>query len=192
MEPIVNRVAESDIETFNLEALWDGREVVEFDLADYLIEGLVLREKPFREAMKSHDWSIYANKHVAVHCSNDAIIPTWASMLVAVKLEGIAATVATGTKSDLIRDFYVRALEALDWSLYEGKPVVIKGCASDIVPADAYLVAAQKLQGVAKKLMYGEACSAVPLWRKKIASTATVAATPVGVKIGGLPSGPKA
>ncbi len=192
MEPIVNRVAESDIETFNLEALWDGREVVEFDLADYLIEGLVLREKPFREAMKDQDWSAYADKHVAVHCSTDAIIPTWASMLVAVKLEGIAASVATGTKSDLIRDFYVREMETVDWSAYEGKPVVIKGCASDIVPADAYLVAAQKLQRVAKKLMYGEACSAVPLWRKKAEGATAGTAKPVGVKIGGLPSGPKA
>ena len=192
MEPIVNRVAESDIETFNLEALWDGREVVEFDLADYLIEGLVLREKPFREAMKDHDWSAYADKHVAVHCSTDAIIPTWASMLVAVKLEGIAASVATGTKSDLIRDFYVCALEGMDWSAYEGKPVVIKGCASTIVPANAYLIATQKLQGVAKKLMYGEACSAVPLWRQKAEGATSVAAKPVGVKIGGLPSGPKA
>ena len=192
MEPVINRVANSDIKTFNLEALWDGREVVEFDLADYLIEGLVLREKPFREAMKDHDWSAYAEKHVAVHCSTDAIIPTWASMLVAVKLEGIAASVATGIVSDLIRDFYVRALEEVDWSAYEGKPVVIKGCASDIVPADAYLVAAQKLQRVAKKLMYGEACSAVPLWRKKAEGATAGAAKPVGVKIGGLPSGPKA
>ena len=192
MEPIINRVAQSDIETFNLEALWDGREVVAFDLADYLMEGLVLREKPFREAMKDHEWSAYADKHVAVHCSTDAIIPTWASMLVAVKLEGIAATVATGAKSDLIRDFYVRALDGMDWSIYEGKPVVIKGCASDIVPAEAYLIATQKLQGVAKKLMYGEACSAVPLWRKKIESSSVGASKPVGVKIGGLPSGPKA
>ena len=192
MEPGINRVANSDIETFNLETLWDGREVVEFDLAEYLIEGLVLREKPFREAMKNHGWSAYAEKHVAVHCSTDAIIPTWASMLVAVKLEGIAASVATGIVSDLIRDFYVRALEEVDWSAYEGKPVVIKGCASDIVPADAYLVAAQKLQRVAKKLMYGEACSAVPLWRKKAEGATAGAAKPVGVKIGGLPSGPKA
>jgi len=192
MEPVINRVANSDIETFNLEALWDGREVVEFDLADYLIEGLVLREKPFREAMKDHEWSVYVDKHVAVHCSTDAIIPTWVSMLVAVKLEGIAATVATGTKTELVRDFYVRVLEEVDWLQYEDKPVVIKGCASDIVPADAYLIAAQKLQRVAKKLMYGEACSAVPLWRKKTEGATSVAAKPVGVKIGGLPSGPKA
>lgn len=192
MEPIRNRVAESDIETFNLEALWDGREVVEFDLAEYLIEGLVLREKPFREDMKWHDWSAYTDKHVAIHCSTDAVVPTWASMLVAAKLEGIAASVAFGTKRDLVRDFYVRALEVVDWPLYAGKPVVIKGCANDIVPPGAYVLATQKLQRVARKLMYGEACSAVPLWRKKVGSGTDGAAKPVGVRLGGLPPGPKA
>ena len=188
MEPIVNRVAESDIVTFDLEALWDGCEVVVFDLADYLIEGLVLREKPFREAMKNHEWSAYADKHVAVHCSTDAIVPTWASMLVAVKLEGIAASVSSGTTTQLVRDFYVRALEKMDWAAYRGKPVVIKGCASNIVPGDAYVIATQKLQGVAKKLMYGEACSAVPLWRMKTEIPAAKASTnPVQIKPVGPP-----
>lgn len=192
MEQIINRVAESDIETFNLEALWDGREVVPFDLAEFLLEGLVLREKPFREAMKAHDWSTYEAKHVVIHCSTDAIIPTWASMLVASKLQSKATSVAFGSLDDLIRDFYVRALENVDWSVYEGKPVVIKGCANDIVPTDAYLIATQKLQGVAKKLMYGEACSAVPLWRKAASAPGNAGAKPVGVKIGGLPKGPGA
>lgn len=187
MDPIINRVADSDIETFNLEALWDDLEVVEFDLANYLIDGLVLREKPFREAMKDHDWSTYRDKHVAVHCSTDAIIPTWASMLVAIRLDGIAVSVASGTKSDLIRDVYVRALEAVDWSVYAGKPVVIKGCASKVVPHAAYIIATQKLQGIAKKLMYGEACSAVPLWRKKAGAPAAMSSgTPERVK----PAGP--
>ena len=192
MEPIVNRVAESDIETFNLETLWDGRDVVEFDLANFLAEGLVLREKSFREALKDHDWSMYADRHVAIRCSTDAIVPTWAPMLAATKLEGIAAGVAFGTRSDLVRDYFVRALEDVDWALYEGKPVVIKGCASDIVPTDAYLIAAQKLQRTAKKVMYGEACSAVPLWRRKTERVSAGAEKPAGIKIGGLPSGPRA
>ncbi len=192
MEPITNRVAESDIATFNLEALWDGREVVEFDLAVFLLEGLVLREKPFREAMKAHHWSAYNGKHVAIHCTTDAIIPTWASMLVAAKLEGIAASVAFGTKRDLIRDFFVRALEVVDWPLYAGKPVVIKGCANDVVPTDAYVIATQKLQGVAKKIMYGEACSAVPLWRKNAEVSSANVAKPVTARPAGLPRPAKA
>lgn len=192
MEPIVNRVAESDIVVYNLEDLWDGKPVVEFDLAPHLVEGLVLREKPFREAMKAHDWTQYEGKHVAVFCSTDAIIPTWAAMLVASKLVGIAASVASGRTADLLRDHFTRALDAEDWGRFEGKPIVIKGCGSKVVPANAYLIATQHLQGVAGKLMYGEPCSSVPLWRKPKAANAPVGAAkparPVGVKPVSLPT----
>ncbi len=180
---IVNRVAESDIAVYNLDELWDGKPVAEFDLEPFLVEGLVLREVPFREAMKAHDWSRYDGQHVAIWCSTDAIIPTWAGMLVASKLEGIAASVAHGRTADLLRDYFTRALDAEDWSRFEGKPVVIKGCGSAVVPANAYLVATQRLQGVAKKLMYGEPCSSVPLWRKPTAKPeGAVVAKPVGIK----------
>lgn len=190
MEPIVNRVAESDIVVYNLEALWDGKPVVEFDLAPLLVEGLVLREKPFRDAVKAHDWSPYHDKHVAVFCSTDAIVPTWAAMLVASKLTGRAASVASGRAADLVRDHFTRSLDAEDWSEYEDAIVVIKGCGSKVVPANAYLIATQKLQGVARKLMYGEPCSSVPLWRKPKAEGAGTAkpAKPVGVRPIGLPT----
>ena len=166
MEPIVNRVAESAIEVFDLDALWDGASVVSFDLAPHLFNGIILKEKPFREALRNIDWTTFASQHVAVFCSEDAIIPTWAYMLVASKLEGIASSVGFGTPGDLARDFYTRALDQQDWSAYEDKIVVIKGCSSKTVPDNAYLIATQKLQGVARKLMYGEPCSSVPLWRR--------------------------
>lgn len=191
MEPITNRVAESDIDVYNLEALWDGRPVVELDLAPFLLEGLVLREKPFRDAMKAHDWSQYDGHHVAVFCSTDAILPMWAPMLVATKLAGHAASVAHGRAADLVRDHFTRALDREDWSKYEGKPVVIKGCGSKLVPVSAYLTATQKLQAVARKLMFGEPCSSVPLWRKKAPKpegAAARTARPVGVKPAGLPT----
>ena len=187
---IVNRVAESDIEVFNLEALWDGREVVTFDVAPFLAEGLVLRERPFREAVKAHDWDAYAGHHVAVGCSTDAIVPTWAYMLVAARLHGRAASVAFGTEQDLRRDHFVRALEGVDWSRYADKPVVVKGCGSALVPTDAYLLATQKLQDVAAKLMYGEPCSAVPLWRRPQPAVPPLAAKPVGVRPAGPPRRP--
>jgi hypothetical protein len=178
MEPIINRVAESDIDVYNLAALWDEKPVVEFDLAPFLVEGLVLREKPFREAVKAHDWAQYTDRHVAVSCSTDAIVPTWAPMLVASKLEGIAQSVAFGSGEDLVRDYFVRALEAEDWSRYRDAIVVIKGCGNRIVPSDAYLIATQKLLGVVRKLMYGAPCSSVPLWRRPMAAAAATAATP--------------
>ena len=171
MQPIVNRVAESEIEVFDLDSLWDGNSVASFDLAPYLFEGLILKEKDFRNAMKTHDWSAYANKHVGIYCSSDAIIPTWAYMLVASKLEGQAVSVGYGSPEYVVRDFYTRALDQVNWTAYENKIVVIKGCSSKTVPNNAYLLATQKLQSVARKLMYGEPCSSVPLWRKPKSTT---------------------
>lgn len=166
MPDFTNRVATSELETFNLEALWDGKEVDELDLAPFLVEGLMLKEKPFRKDVKAHDWKQHAGRHVAVHCSTDAIVPTWAFMLIASKLDGVAASVAFGREADLVRDYFTRTLEAHDWSQYAGRPVVVKGCGSGRVPTSAYLTATRKLQQHARKLMFGEACSSVPLWRR--------------------------
>ena len=192
MEPIVNRVAESDIEVYNLEALWDGREVVAFDLEPFLYQGLVLREADFREKVKAHEWSQYESRHVAVSCSADAIVPTWAYMLVASKLEGIAASVGFGAKEDVIRDQFVRALEREDWERYRDAIVVIKGCGSRIVPVDAYIIATQRLQGVVRKLMFGEPCSSVPLWRRpaSVAKAASAAGARPVARPARLPGAP--
>ncbi len=173
MEPIVNRVAESEILVYNLEALWDGQPVVELDLAPFLYKGLVLREKEFREQMKAHDWKAYAGRHVAVFCSADAIVPTWAYMLAGSKLQGLARSVAFGRAADLVREHFVRAIEAEDWLAYTDRIVVVKGCGSKIVPTGAYLLATMKLQNVARKLMYGEPCSSVPIWRRPAQETRT-------------------
>lgn len=189
MEPITNRVAESDIEVFNLEKFWDEQPVAELDLEPFLYEGLILREKDFRQKVKEHDWMQYEGQHVAIYCSTDAIIPTWAFMLIASKLEGVARSVAQGRAADLRRDHYVRALEAADLSEYEDAIVVVKGCGGQTVPVNAYLLAMQKLQGVARKLMFGEPCSSVPLWRKPESKPQQqAAARPVGVKKPDLPS----
>jgi hypothetical protein len=166
METIENRVAQSEIAVFNLEDLWDNRPIVEFDIAPFLTDGLMLQEKPFREDVKAHDWSQYADEHVAVYCSTDAIVPTWGYMLIASTLEGVAQSVAFGREDDLLRDYFVRALEHTDFADYDDRPVVIKGCGSNVVPEVAYLIATQKLQAHASKLMYGEPCSSVPLWRR--------------------------
>lgn len=166
MEPIVNRVAESDIDVFDLSLLWDGAPVDELDLAPFLEEGLILREIPFRQAVKAHDWSAYAGRHVAVYCATDAIVPTWAFMLVAAHLEATARSVAFGRAADLVRDHFTRALAAFDWEAYRDRIVVVKGCGTKVVPVSAYVQAMKALQAVARKVMYGEPCSSVPLWRR--------------------------
>jgi hypothetical protein len=188
MEPIENRVAQGEIEVYNLDDLWDEQPVTELDISPFLVEGLMLKEQSFREDVKAHDWSQYADHHVALYCSTDAIVPTWGYMLIAAKLEGIARSVSFGRAEDAVRDYYVRALEEEDWSPYEGKPVVVKGCGSDRVPSVAYLIATQKLQDVARKLMFGEPCSSVPLWRRSKPETEKPDAKAVGVKKPDLPT----
>lgn len=188
METIENRVAQSEIAVFNLEDLWDNRPIVEFDVAPFLTDGLMLQEKPFREDVKAHDWSQYADEHVAVYCSTDAIVPTWGYMLIASTLEGVAQSVAFGREDDLLRDYFVRALEHTDFADYDDRPVVIKGCGSNVVPEVAYLIATQKLQAHASKLMYGEPCSSVPLWRRPKEDTPKPDADAVGVKKPDLPT----
>ena len=166
MEPIRNRVAESEIEVFNLESLWNQEEVIELDIAPFLVEGLILREKSYRESLKTLDLSPFREKHVAVFCSTDAIIPTWAFMLLGSKLDGIARSVTFGGKEKALDAFFTRVLDQFDWDRYQDKIVVIKGCGSGHVTNQAYLMATMKLQQVARKIMYGEPCSSVPIWRR--------------------------
>jgi hypothetical protein len=166
MEPIENRVADSEIRVFNLADLWDERSVTELDISQFLVEGLMLKEKDFRASVKEHDWAQYEDQHVALYCSTDAIVPTWGYMLIASELYEIAYTTTMGRADDVRQEYYARALDSVDWSRYEDRPVVIKGCGSDVVPEMAYTRATQKLQDVARKLMYGEPCSSVPLWRR--------------------------
>ena len=193
---LVNRVAESVIETLDLAAFVEP--VTAFDLAPLLYKGLVLREREFRQALKDTDWSAYADQHVAVFCSTDALIPTWAYMLVASKLAGIASSVGAGTEAEIRRDRLARALEAHDWTVYAGKPIVLKGCGNDLVSPDAFIRATTALKGVASKLMYGEPCSSVPVWRAPNPTSPTGApraegqpqrgsVKPVGVKPAGPP-----
>lgn len=189
---IVNRVAESAIETIDLAAFVEP--VIAFDLAPLLYKGLVLREREFRQALKETDWTAYADQHVAVFCSTDALIPTWAYMLVAAKLDGIASSIHAGSEAEVRRDRLGRALDAHDWSAYAGKPVVLKGCGNDLVSPDAFIRATVALKGVVSKLMYGEPCSSVPVWRASrptpgasATDTPRAGVKPVGVKPAGPP-----
>jgi len=183
-----NSVADSEIDVFNLADLWDEAAVTEIDIADFLVEGLMLKEKEFRQDVKEHDWSQYDDEHVALYCSTDAIVPTWGYMLIASKLKDTARSTTLGRADDLRREYYVQALDDVDWSAYADKPVVIKGCGSDVVPEMAYARATQKLQNVARKLMYGEPCSSVPLWRRPKENKPNPDPDAVGVKKPDLPS----
>jgi len=166
-EEIVNRVANSVLEVFDLEDYYPKGPRLEIDLAQWLIEGFLLREKDFRERLKNHDWSQYQDAYVAIYCSTDAILPAWASVLITMHLAPFAKRITTGKADDINAVLYDEILSRLDYSAYADKPVIIKGCMKKPVPMSAYVLAAQKLQAVAKSIMYGEACSGVPLYKRK-------------------------
>ena len=165
-EEIVNRVANSKLITFNLEDYYPEGERVLFDVKDWLLEGFVLRESEFREQAKNHDWSQYEGKFIALTCSSDAIIPAWAFMLLATYLQPFAKKVITGDLETLETVLYTEVISKMDVSNLQNKPVIVKGCAHKPVPKNAYLLLIEKLQPVVKSLMYGEACSSVPLYKK--------------------------
>jgi len=164
---IVNRVAESELITFDLEELYPKEERASFDLKEYLQMGLVLKEKDFREALKNLDWEKFRNKNVAVFCSADAIIPVWAFMLSGIYLGPVAKRFYFCKEDELDEKIFKEEIEKLDISSYKNRRIIIKGCSDKPVPVSAYVELARKLQPVAKSLMYGEACSNVPLYKSK-------------------------
>lgn len=163
---LVNRVANSSIQTINLESLYPKDEMVDFDLKEFLFKELMLKEKDFRASMKEHDWSQYKDKIVLVNCSSDAIIPVWAYMLVATYLESIASIVWQGDINGFLDHYFVEKINSLDLSSYHDGRVIIKGCSEKTVPPSAYLHITNKLKSEVKSLMYGEPCSTVPVYKK--------------------------
>jgi hypothetical protein len=166
MDEIVNKVANSVLEVFDLEDYYPSGIRTHLDISQWLLHGFLLKEKDFREALKNHDWSQFQNHFVAIHCSTDAIIPAWSSILVTVYLSPFAKKVVVGNLTDLETSLYQEILSTLDYSKYQDKPVILKGCSKKPVPESAYIMAIQKLQPFVKSIMYGEACSAVPLYKK--------------------------
>ena len=167
MEEIVNKVANSALEVFDLEDYYPKGIRVQIDISQWFLEGFLLKEKDFREHLKNHDWSQYQDQYVAINCNTDAIVPAWASILVTVQLAPFAKKIVNGNLEDLDSALYEELLSKIDYSVYENKAVIIKGCSKKPVPMRAYIIAAQHLQSYARSIMYGEACSAVPLFKSK-------------------------
>ncbi|NVK50961.1 MAG: DUF2480 family protein [Cyclobacteriaceae bacterium] len=166
MSEIINRVAQSSLISLNLEEIYPKEERVLFDLQGFLFQGLVLREKDFRQSLKEHEWENYQGKWVAISCSADAIIPTWAYMLVATYLQPVALGFVIGDFESLEQNIVDQLVDSLDEKNFQDRPVVVKGCSSIEIPLYAYGKLVQKLQPVAKSLMFGEPCSTVPLYKK--------------------------
>ena len=166
-DQIINRVTASNLITFDLEELYSPGERVLFDIKDLLFQGLILKEKDFRDFIRQHDWSEFKGKHVAITCSADAIVPTWAFMLLATVIQPFAQSVVFGSLEDLEKSLFFQKLHLVDWTKFVNEKVVIKGCSKVEVPVAAYVEAVNRLRPVASSIMFGEACSTVPLFKQK-------------------------
>ena len=167
-EEIINRVARSGLITIDLEELYPEGDRVLYDLKDNLWEGLVLKEKDFRAFIKEYDWSQYQGKNVGMHCSVDAIIPSWAYILLSLSIAPHANFVTKGDLQDLEIALWENVINELDLEEYRDARLIIKGCSNKEIPESAYIALSRKLQPIAKAIMFGEACSTVPLFKQKV------------------------
>ncbi len=165
-EEIINKLAQSSLITIDLEEWQDQRPQIIYDFKQNLFQELILQEKDFREFLKNHDWSIYKDKNVAIICSADAIVPTWAYMLLAVYLENVANYFIFGNLEDLEKSLFQRKLATININEYKDKKVVIKGCSNIPIPTYAYVELTRLLRPHVASLMFGEPCSTVPLYKK--------------------------
>lgn len=164
---IENKVAASGLITLNLEDYFDKTPRAELDIKPWLFREMILKEKDFRDFVKQHNWEQYAGKHVAVYCSTDAIIPTWAYMLLAIQLQPLAKRIVFGTAETMNTLLYEEAINAIDFAQFADKRMIVKGCSDVPVPVQAYIEVTRRLMPFAKSIMYGEACSNVPLFKKR-------------------------
>ena len=163
---LINRVAESGLITINLEDYLPKGEIAKFDIKDYLFMELILKEKEFREALKAYDWSQLQDKNLLIYCSTDAIIPTWAYMLVSVNARPYTKNIYFGNEESFISNYVLNELNKIDFTQYEQQRIVIKGCSDKPVPVTAYVELSARLQPYAQSIMYGEPCSTVPIFKR--------------------------
>jgi hypothetical protein len=166
MDEIINKVANSVLEVFDLEDYYQTGKRVQIDISNWLIDGFLLKEKDFREALKNHNWTQYKDSYVAIHCSTEAIVPAWASILVSVYVHSYAKKSFLGDLLALETAIYQDVLSKIDYQKYQDKPIILKGCSKKPVPETAYIMAINNLLPYAKSIAYGEACSSVPLFKK--------------------------
>jgi hypothetical protein len=166
-EEIINRVANSDLITIDLTDYAPNIQILELDIKHFLFEGFILKEKDFRASLKEFDFSGYENKVVAVFCSSDCIIPMWAFMLVTSCLNNVASEIYSGNKNTVFQQLFLSNIENIKTLKFKNKKVIVKGCGQIPLSANLYVAITKKLQNIVTSLMFGEACSAVPVFKKQ-------------------------
>ena len=164
---IPNKVANSGLITISLEDYYPQGRRLHLDIAQWLFEEQILKEKDFRGYIKSHNWEDYRDCYVRVDCSADAIIPQWAYMLISAELSQIAKNYTFGTSEQLESIIYEESLLQADFSEFKDQRVILKGCGDLNIPPHAFMSLTKMLKPIVKSLMYGEACSTVPVYKQR-------------------------
>ena len=167
VKEIVNRVAQSELITIDFSDFVPKNEIIEFDLKQFLFRGTILKEKEFRIELKKFDVSKFHNKEVALFCSSDCIIPMWAYMLATSKINDIASEIYSGSKSEFLQKKTLANIQNIDTGKFINKKVIVKGCGQMQFNEELYIAITKKLRNIVSSLMFGEACSAVPVYKIK-------------------------
>ena len=167
VKEIVNRVAQSELITIDFSDFVPKNKIIEFDLKQFLYRGTILKEKEFRIELKKFDVSKFHNKEVALFCSSDCIIPMWAYMLATSKINDIASEIYSGSKSELLQKKTLANIQNIDTGKFINKKVIVKGCGQMQFNEELYIAITKKLRNIVSSLMFGEACSAVPVYKIK-------------------------
>lgn len=165
--PLENKIAKSGLLTIDLEQYYPKNEVVEIDIKNFLFREMILKESEFKQHIATHDWQKYKDKVVAVHCTTDALLPQWAFMMVTNALYSFTTSVFFGSKQEAKVNYLLHQIHQLDYSIYTDKKVLVKGCSHEELPDVAYLEITKQLLPVVQSLMFGEACSNVPIYKRK-------------------------
>jgi len=164
---IKNRVAESSLKTIDLEDFYPSGKRIELDISQFLFEGIILKEKDFREKVTSYNWSQYQDCYVALTNTSEVLIPAWAFMLLTIELTIYSKMVSIGNLLQLETSIFSEIISKIDLSIYKDQRVIIKGCSNKPIPENAFIQLTRLLQPIVKSVMYGEACSSVPLYKRK-------------------------
>ena len=165
---IINKVENSSLKTIDLDLLVPKTPRVIFDIKNWLKNDLILIEKDFRELIKNHNWNQYLGKYVSIQCSNNAIIPDWAFLLVSKSLKELEIENFIGSLYVMEHIIMKKTIDKLDLSSFKNKSIIIKGCSRKSIPKASYSFLIDRLQPIAKKIMFGEACASVPIFKKSL------------------------
>ncbi len=166
-EEIVNKVAKKELINLEMKSFKGSQKRAVIDISQWLFEGLILREKIFRTNLKTHNWEQYHDKYVAIYCGVDTIIPIWAYMLVVNYLKPYAKKTILGDQFSLEREIFKININQIDTNQYIDKRILIKGCSDTFIPDESFVLISEKLMDFAKAIMFGEACSNVPIFKKR-------------------------